>query len=140
MIENIKIIIKYFRIKKYLMNELGYSNKSAIRVIDKIRKMKPEIKRAFVVWFTKGETPKEPLCGVDYDKLLTYRDLNHVSAFLAIDWYARNPEDAFNALSAPQKDVGREPACASEDEINRLLDKYSIKHVEPTENTDDIVS
>ncbi len=140
MIENIKIAVKYFRIKNYLMKELKYSNRGAIRVINKIRKMKPEIKRAFLVWFTTGQTPKEPLCGVDYRKLLKYRDLNHVSAFLAIDWYARNPEEAFNALSMPQKDICAGPACTSEEEINRLLDKYSIKREAPPENTDDIVS
>lgn len=138
MSEQIKITVKYFRLKKYLMEELGYSSKTAAVTISDIRRMVPPVRKAFLVWFTTGKKPQGELCGIHYENLLTYRDLNPVSAFLAIDWYVKDPKEAYAMLAMPSKDQGKKAAEPASSEMAELLKRFSVGKMEPEENTEDV--
>lgn len=99
-----KNTIDYFRLKKYLIEKLNYSERAAIITIDDIRKMEPDIRKALFVWFKTGNTPQGELHGIDYNNLVNYRKISPIAAFLAIDWYVKDPEEAYSVIAVPMKD------------------------------------
>lgn len=134
----IRLTLNYFRLKKYLMEDLDYTEHQAIRTISDIRKMDPSIRRAFILWFTKGEEPKDKLCGVNFQNLMNYRNLNPVAAFLAIDWYREDPMQAFSVLGTGTKDSGMELVQGMEKELDQILQRLDVKKEPETEDTRDI--
>ena len=136
--DKVKLSLNYFRLKKYLISDLGYEEGSAVSAIGRIRNMEPDIKRAFLTWFTTGDIPAGDFHGIDIENLMLYRQLNPVAAFLAVDWYVKEPETAYSLLSMPLKDSINKTSPLSESDIDKLCSKYSIKRPEPSENTEDI--
>lgn len=143
MYNQIKITINYFRLKKYLMEKLNYNEKTAIITIRDIRRMKPDLRQAFVIWFTKGEEPSGMLYGINFRNLVTYKKMNPVAAFLAIDWYAKDPKTAYSVFAMPLKDDGDKLADHA-GELKPIAEKLAEikkireKDIKDSENTDDI--
>lgn len=131
--DQIKISIQYFRLKKYFMEQLHYSERAAIQSIDDIRNMDPVVRKAFIVWFTTGKLPQGELCGIHYSNLVTYKNMNPVAAFLAIDWYVKEPHAAYAAIAVPLKDQGN-MIVDTADRIRPCADPMDAT----PENTEDI--
>lgn len=134
--DQIKITINYFRLKKYLIEQLNYSERAAIITIEDIRKMNPDIRKAFLVWFTTGEAPKGELHGINYNNLINYRKISPVAAFLAIDWYVKEPEEAYSAIALPLKDD--EKKIVGNGKEQRTSEQLTEKDTVMSENTADI--
>lgn len=99
MFEKMVMKISYKRLMNYLVNELGYEEQRAKRTISALRKVKPSILEAFLRWFYTGNFPGESLYGINVKALCDRRSLDAVTAFLTIDWAARDPQAAKSALS-----------------------------------------
>lgn len=99
MLEKIVMKISYKRLMNYLVNELGYEEQRAKRTISALRKVEPSILEAFLHWFYTGEFPKESLYGINVKALCDRRSLDAVTAFLTVDWAAREPQVAKSAIS-----------------------------------------
>lgn len=99
MVEKIVMKISYQRLKNYLVNELKYEEQRAKRTISALRKVEPSILKAFLHWFYTGKFPRESLYGINVKALCDRRFLDEVTAFLTVDWAARNPQAAKSALS-----------------------------------------
>ena len=78
------------------------------------------------------------MCGINYNNLLTYRNLNPVSAFLAIDWYAKDPKTAAVTLARPIQDNSQMKIDPSGDYVPDLIKKIAAEQKEIPENTEDI--
>lgn len=99
MFEKMVMKISYKRLMNYLVNELRYEEQRAKRTISALRKIEPSILEAFLRWFYTGNFPKESLYGINVKALCDNRSLDAVTAFLTIDWAARDPQAAKAALS-----------------------------------------
>ena len=99
MFEKMVMKISCKRLMNYLVNELGYEEKRAKRTISALRKVEPSILEAFLRWFYTGNFPKESLYGINVKALCDKRSLDAVTAFLTVDWAARDPQAAKSALS-----------------------------------------
>lgn len=135
--DQIKITVNYFRLKKYLIERLNYSEKAAVTTINDVRRMVPEVRKAFLVWFTTGKKPQGELCGIHYNNLVVYRKMNPVAAFLAVDWYVKDPKAAYATIAMPLKDDGNKLVAITDDmkaAIDQLYDDTKIEQ----ENTEDI--
>ena len=99
MFEKAVLQLSYKRLKNYMTDMLGYSENKAVSTIQALRKTDPRVLRAFILWFYSGEFPKKPLFGVNVGKLSKYRNLDPAVTFLTLDWVAREPEEAKQALS-----------------------------------------
>lgn len=99
MFEKIIMKISYQRLKSYLVNELKYEEQRAKRTISALRKVEPSVLKAFLHWFFTGNFPRESLYGINVKALCDRRSLDEVTAFLTVDWAARNPQAAKSALS-----------------------------------------
>lgn len=135
--DQIKITINYLRLKKYLIEQLNYSERTAITTIEDIRKMNPVIRKAFLVWFTTGKKPQGELCGIHFNNLVTYRKMNPVAAFLAIDWYVKEPEAAYATIAMPLKDDGN-LIIDETDKMQMVVEQLPEKGSGIPENTEDI--
>lgn len=99
MFEKIVMKISYKRLMNYLVNELKYEEQRAKRTISALRKVEPSILKAFLRWFYTGNFPRESLYGINVKALCDNRYLDEVTAFLTVDWAARDPQAAKSALS-----------------------------------------
>lgn len=99
MLEKIKLRLSYNRLKNYMIDMLGYNENEAISTIKALRKTDPKVLSAFCSWFYSGEFPKKPLFGVNVKALSEYRNLDPIVTFLTVDWVAREPKEAKQALS-----------------------------------------
>lgn len=129
MTDQFKITINYFRLKKYLVEQLHYSDHAAVSAISNIRQMTPDIRGAFLTWFTTGVQPEGDFHGINFANLITYRNMNPVAAFLAVDWYVKEPEVAYSVLAMPLKDKEAEiliPNDAADTPVNENTDDISM--------------
>ena len=99
MLERIIMRISYKRLLNYLTDNLGYSEIRAKRTISALRRSDSCILEAFLRWFYTSKFPKETLYGVNVKALCDRRSLDPVTAFLTVDWVAREPQAAKKALS-----------------------------------------
>lgn len=99
MFERIIMRISYKRLLNYLTDNLGYSETRAKRTISALRKIDSCILEAFLKWFYTAKFPEEALYGINVKALCDKRSLDPVTAFLTVDWVAREPQAAKKALS-----------------------------------------
>lgn len=91
------MLINYFSLKKRI-ESCGISKNSSKRIIKDIRKMDPELKKAFGKWYKSGITPKQYVEGITFDMLVNSFKMNAFNAFLTLDWLKREPLEAKSAL------------------------------------------
>lgn len=94
-------VINYIKLYNYLIGteEKGGENVSsvaAMRMIGRIRKIDPSIKKEVYLWIN-GHEPSFEINGVSYAEL---RDegMKPASAFLMLDWFLREPEMAYKYM------------------------------------------
>lgn len=95
--DNMKISDK--RLWNYFIEDLGYTERRAKRTISALRNMEPRIFEQFQIWFHTAKFPEEPLFGIQVKALCDKRGLDPVTAFLTVDWVAREPQTAKKALA-----------------------------------------
>lgn len=99
MVERVVMAISYRRLMNYLADDMGYEERRAKRTIAALRRAEPSILKAFLIWFYTGDFPRESLYGINVKALCDRRGLDPVTAFLTVDWAARDPQSAKTALS-----------------------------------------
>ncbi|MBR5535510.1 MAG: hypothetical protein IKU60_02550 [Clostridia bacterium] len=134
----LKLVLNYFKLKEYMINKLGYSRHSAKITIGDLRKMKPDIIKHFILWFEKGVDIPAVLYGINFYRLMEHRGLNHISALIAIDYYAKNPQEGYSMLALLPKDSDDNRSDLPED-IKAMADKIlQGENTEDKEDTSDI--
>ena len=138
MIEKAFMTLSNKRLKRYLQDELGYSEKKARQTISALRKMEPCILEAFLIWFYRAKFPGKPLHGIHVKALCDKRGLDPVTAFLTADWAAREPQAARKALSTGHDTLRFGPE--EEKNIQEIMEqnRWELKEQEITENEDDL--
>lgn len=92
------MFINYFKLKAYI-KDLGFDDFQAKEAIKKIRKMDREIKRAFATWFNKKTLPDIEVENFSISELIDKLNMNHIKAFLFLDWLKKDPIAAKRALA-----------------------------------------
>ncbi len=140
MLEKIILRLSYKRLKNYMIDMLGYNENKAVHTIQALRKTDPKILSAFVSWFLTGEFPKKPLFGVNVKALSESRKLDPIVTFLTVDWVAREPKEAKQALSHPHDTIDTKGIS---EELDKYMKDKGWKIPEPPilepEDTSDIV-
>lgn len=85
--------ISYKKLKRYLTQELGYTDEEAARAIDGLRGADGEVQQAFAQFWSTGEEPAE-VGGMKITDLKRLRELDFVAALLAVDYLKKSPRAA----------------------------------------------
>lgn len=102
MLDNIRLIIAYGKLKKYLMTEGGMDERQAVYSIRRVRRMHKRTKRWFICWFRTGELPKEKIENTSIQELIEHAHLSTVNAFFTMDALLCDPDAAKAALMSPR--------------------------------------
>lgn len=92
--------MNYIDLLKYLMSKDGedLSFVQAARNIGRIRKLDPEIKKAFIIFMNTGKSSHTE-AGVCFTELVGAEKMTPVRAFLMLDWLKREPITALKYLA-----------------------------------------
>ena len=93
------MLINYFALKKRV-EDCGISKKNSKKIIRDIRKMDPELKKAFGKWYKNSTNPTNYVEGVTFETLTKTFKMNEINAFLTLDWLKREPNEAKAALGS----------------------------------------
>lgn len=130
--------ISYKKLKRYLTQELGYTDEEAARSIDGLRNADSEVQRAFAQFWSTGEEPSN-VGGVNIGDLKRLRHLDLVAALLAVDFLKKSPRaarwslmHARGGMKITQNDV---------EELQRIAreNNWDLDGGLDAENTDDLV-
>ncbi|MBT9779416.1 hypothetical protein GPL15_23340 [Clostridium sp. MCC353] len=89
--------IKYSDLREYLLGK-GLNEWEAMHSIGKLRKIDPDLKKAFYECFNEGVEPDITISNITYQELVTKLNMNMVQAFLYLDWLRREPEIALDTM------------------------------------------
>ena len=92
-------VIKYESLLKYLTENELFSRIQALRIINRIRKLDPEIKKEFIKWFCYNRMPLLTIEGVTFEELINDEKMRPVRAFLFMDWLKREPVIALTYMA-----------------------------------------
>jgi hypothetical protein len=81
-----------------LTSEFGYPLQGARLVADKLSTSAPEIRNAFLAWWTGGDLPSVEIGGFTLRWLMEERGMKPIAALLTLDWVMREPEVAAKSL------------------------------------------
>lgn len=87
------------KLREKLIDELDVPKSSVEGIIEKIKKMQPDIIASFVKWFESGEIDTIEIEGYTLEKLMRERKINIVTAYLLLDWLKREPDTAKKAMN-----------------------------------------
>lgn len=90
--------ISYIKFYTYLVGEANLSSLEAIRTINRVRKLDPQIKNALVDWFNQEEVSLT-INDVSFDELVNEEGFTPVRAFLFLDWIKREPAQAMRYMA-----------------------------------------
>ena len=82
------------------LTALGYSVREADQAAEKIEKMAPQLRRGLEQWFQTGQLADISAGGFTAAELTEQRGMTVPAAFLVMDWYLREPEEAGQALAS----------------------------------------
>lgn len=125
------MLINYFALKSRI-ESYGISKNNSKKIIKAIRKMDPELKKAFGKWYINGMIPKGYVEGITFDMLVNSFHMNEINAFLTLDWLKREPVEATAALGSAIDMIIVNPGELSEKTDQEQTDQ------EQTEDTGDI--
>jgi putative SOS response-associated peptidase YedK len=86
------------KLREKLIDELDVPKSAAEGIIEKAKKLQPEIAASFEKWLESGTIDTIEIEGYTLEKLMHERKMNIVSAYLLLDWLKREPEAAKNAM------------------------------------------
>lgn len=92
-------VIKYESLLRYLTENELFSRIQALRIINRIRKLDPEIKKEFFKWFCYNRMPLLTIEGVTFEELINAEKMRPVRAFLFMDWLKREPVIALTYMA-----------------------------------------
>lgn len=129
------LILKYWKIKKYLIETLSYDEQAAKKTIAEIRKMKPEILHEFLVWFNSNseELPNLTYNGITLKDIMELRAVDPISAFIDLNWVKVDPIKAKYLLGKP---LGNYRVTEDEKEILRSIAKKRNWDFQEEDNED----
>lgn len=85
--------ISYIKFYTYLVDEAELSPLEAIRTINRVRKLDPQIKNTLIGWFNREDVILT-INDVSFDELVNEEGFTPVRAFLLLDWIKREPAQA----------------------------------------------
>lgn len=141
-IDNFRMIVKYYTLKKYLMNKLDYSEQTAKNAIAEIRKMDPEILHMFVVWFNgdiSAPLPNKKINGITLQNIIDLNHVDPVSAFIDLNWIKEDPDKAKYYIAKPCSSISEQEITKDmKDELRNIAKKKGWQISESAENQSDI--
>ena len=125
--EQATIVLKYISLRRRMMNApYFYTNKQVMHTVWRLLHIAPEIQKAFLEWFEKGQEPNLKYGDLSYADLRYYMKFNEFNAFLYMDYAKRNPEDARIGLL----DGKRKPMEIKKENMRPELREYVEKEEE----------
>lgn len=141
-IDNFRMIVKYYTLKKYLINKLDYDDQTAKATIAEIRKMDPEILHMFVVWFNgdiSAPLPNKKINGITLQNIIDLNHVDPVSAFIDLNWIKEDPDNARYYIAKPCSSSSEQDITEDmKEELRNIAKKKGWKISEGTENQDNI--
>lgn len=138
----IQYVCSYIQLRK-LVKQYGYTEAECRSVMKKIRAMENDVLWAFLRWIRESKYPAEALHGVFVKALVDLRGMSPIAAFLAADWMAKAPDDAYAIISGGSKD-GYSDFHSDDipDDLKELVAKkeQEVKQAEQDEDRSDFVS
>ena len=111
--------ISYKKLKRYLTQELGYTDEEAARSIDGLRNADSEVQRAFAQFWSTGEEPSN-VGGVNVGDLKRLRQLDLVAALLAVEMLAITDDNLAEKLNSARR-AAAEKVLRADAEVARKL-------------------
>ncbi len=87
------------KLREKLIDDLDVPKSAVEGIIEKVKKLQPDIAASFEKWFESGVIDTIEIEGYTLEKLMGERKMNIVSAYLLLDWLKRDPDAARNAMS-----------------------------------------
>lgn len=87
------------KLREKLIDDLDVPKSAVEGIIEKVKKLQPDIAASFEKWFESGAIDTIEIEGYTLEKLMSERKMNIVSAYLMLDWLRRDPAVAKNALN-----------------------------------------
>ena len=134
------IQVVYEELKQYLIEELRYTEKDAVRSIQRLRDADQEIQSIFVhFWTNNGEIPESTESGKMIHQLIKYRHFNPIAAILTTSDMKKKPE---NILWGLARSIDARRTTKREKEL--LLDlaeknDWDLENNEPIEDFSDLL-
>jgi hypothetical protein len=92
-------------IERALIAEFGYPEHGAKLVVSKLQSACSEVRDAFDLWWRERIVPDIAFRGYTLRDLIEQHEMNVIAGFLTLDWLARDPKAAMDALSQPSDDI-----------------------------------
>ena len=97
-IDNNNISLETDNLIPRLVDEFGYSEKSANRVIKNLKNCSERIKLDFLRWWNTGVLPDLEIEQYNVSRLKKEFGMNPIAALLTLDWLLKEPEEARASL------------------------------------------
>lgn len=81
-----------------LVSQWHYPAPGAVGVADRLTQLSPQLREAFAAWWSGQNEPEVEVEGYTFDHLVRGHGLNPIAAYLTLDWLARDPVRAREAL------------------------------------------
>lgn len=136
--EQFVLIVKYWKLKSYLVDVLKYDELTARKTIAEIRKMDQEVLHEFLVWFNSDseEAPDMSCNGVSLRDIVEIRNTDIVSAFVDLNWIKNDPARAKYVIRKPLDHM--QVTEADKDIIRRIARKKNWDLKEELESSEDV--
>jgi|GEM_PF-579734 len=93
-----------------LVSELGYSDRGASLVTDRLEASDARIQSGFLKWWNTGQIESVEVEGYDVQRLMREHQFNPIAAFLTLDWLIKEPVSAKAALARGHDRVELKPS------------------------------
>ena len=90
--------ISYIKFYTYLVEEAELTPLEAIRTINRVRNLDPQIKNALIDWFNQ-EDVSLTISDISFDELVNDEGFTPIRAFLFLDWIKREPAQAMRYMA-----------------------------------------
>ena len=90
------------KLMEVLVDKYDYKNSQVGAVADKILAFDPRVAAAFGKWMETGVIDETEVAGYTVAGIIAKKKMKVVGAYLTLDWLAREPEQARQALAEPE--------------------------------------
>ena len=115
-------IISYISLYNYLTKVECLSNMEAVRSINRIRRLDPQIKMALSVWIRTGIVDLT-VNGISFNELTKEDGFSPIRAFFMLDWIKREPVNAMKYMAVERMNVSAPPSEELQGKLRHLLQK-----------------
>lgn len=137
-------ILNYFFLKNYLMKNYNYTGKEAASLMQRVRQMNSENKKALKEWMNGNGMKMRKVSDITAGDIHERLGYNPVVSFVILDWLEKDPDMASMFLLKPQE---RLVPLVTEKDKKRIQEKIEeckivldeeIKNQEKPEDITDI--